>query len=49
MTPLLGFAPSLRLGVVAGRIKPEVGEQALATLREALSNAARHAAARWSK
>ena len=46
MTPLLGFAPSLRLGAgLAGQIKPEVGEQALAALREALSNAARHAAA----
>ncbi len=46
MTPLLGFAPSLRLGAgLAGQIKPEVAEQALATLREALSNAARHAAA----
>ena len=46
MTPLLGFAPSLRLGAgLAGQIRPEVAEQALATLREALSNAARHAAA----
>ena len=46
MTPLLGFAPSLRLGAgLAGQIKPEAAEQALATLREALSNAARHAAA----
>jgi signal transduction histidine kinase len=46
MTPLLGFAPSLRLGAGLGaEIKPEVAEQALAALREALSNAARHAAA----
>jgi signal transduction histidine kinase len=46
MTPLLGFAPSLRLGPgLGGKIKPEVPEQALAALREALSNAARHAAA----
>jgi signal transduction histidine kinase len=46
MTPLLGFAASLRLGAGLGsRIKPEVAEQALAALREALSNAARHAAA----
>ena len=46
MTPLLGFAPSLRLGAgLAGQIRPEVAEQALAALREALSNAARHAAA----
>jgi len=46
MTPLLGFAPSLRLGAgLGGEIMPEVAEQALAALREALSNAARHAAA----
>jgi signal transduction histidine kinase len=46
MTPLLGFAPSLRLGAgLGGEIKPYVAEQALAALREALSNAARHAAA----
>jgi signal transduction histidine kinase len=46
MTPLLGFAPSLRLGAgLGGEIRPEVAEQALTALREALSNAARHAAA----
>ena len=46
MTPLLGFDPSLRLGAgLGGEIKPEVAEQALTALREALSNAARHAAA----
>jgi len=46
MTPLLGFAPSLRLGAgLSGQIKPEVAEQAFAALREALSNAARHSAA----
>jgi signal transduction histidine kinase len=46
MAPLLGFAPSLRLGAgLGGEIMPEVAEQALAALREALSNAARHAAA----
>jgi signal transduction histidine kinase len=46
MTPLLGFAPSLRLGAgLSDEIRPEVAEQALAALREALSNAARHAAA----
>ena len=45
-TPPLGFAPSLRLGAgLGGDIPPEVAEQALAALREALSNAARHAAA----
>ena len=44
MTDMLGFAPSLRLGAgLGGDISPEVAEQALATLREALSNAARHA------
>jgi signal transduction histidine kinase len=46
MTPMLGFAPSLRLGAGLGaEIGPEAGEQALAALREALSNAARHAGA----
>src|SRR6201987_1233643 len=44
MTDMLGFAPSLRLGSGLGDdISPEVAEQALAALREALSNAARHA------
>jgi two-component system, NarL family, sensor histidine kinase DevS len=48
MTDMLGFAPSLRLGAglgagPGGDISPEVAEQALAALREALSNAARHA------
>ena len=46
MTPLLGFAPSLRLGAgLGGEISGEVSEQAQAALREALSNAARHAQA----
>jgi signal transduction histidine kinase len=44
MTPMLGFAPSLRLGAgLGGTVSPEAAEQALAALREALSNAARHA------
>jgi signal transduction histidine kinase len=44
MTDMLGFAPSLRLGSgLGGDISPEVAEQLLAALREALSNAARHA------
>jgi signal transduction histidine kinase len=46
MTPLLGFGPSLRLGAGLRRvISAEAAAQALAALREALSNAARHAAA----
>jgi signal transduction histidine kinase len=46
MTPMLGFAPSLRLGAGLGAdVSPEVAEQALAALREALSNAARHSGA----
>ena len=46
MTALLGFAPSLRLGAgLGGEVSPETAEQAVAALREALSNAARHAAA----
>jgi signal transduction histidine kinase len=44
MTPLLGFAPSLRLGAGLGApVSPELAGQVLAALREALSNAARHA------
>jgi signal transduction histidine kinase len=44
MTPVLGFAPGLRLGAGLGSpVSPEVAEQALAALREALSNTARHA------
>src|SRR3984893_14392270 len=44
MTDMLGFAPSLRLGSGLGEdISPEVAEQVLAALREALSNAAGHA------
>jgi signal transduction histidine kinase len=44
MTDMLGFVPSLRLGSgLGGGISPEVAEQAIAALREALSNAARHA------
>jgi signal transduction histidine kinase len=46
MTPALGFAPSLRLvGPLDEAVPAEVGEQMLSALREALSNAARHAAA----
>jgi GAF domain-containing protein len=46
MTDMLGFAPSLRLGVGLGAgISPEAAGQALVALREALSNAARHAQA----
>jgi signal transduction histidine kinase len=44
MADMLGFAPSLRLGAgLNARVSPEVAEQVLAALREALSNAARHA------
>ena len=44
MADMLGFAPSLRLGAgLRARVSPEVAEQVLAALREALSNAARHA------
>ncbi len=46
MAGMLGFAPSLRLGAGLGaQVGREVAEQALAALREALSNAARHASA----
>jgi signal transduction histidine kinase len=44
MTGMLGFAPSLRLGTgLRAQFDSELAEQVLATLREALSNAARHA------
>jgi len=43
---MLGFAPSLRLGAgLRAPVSAEAAEQALASLREALSNTARHAAA----
>ena len=46
MTPMLGFAPSLRLGAgLRAQADGELTGQALAVLREALSNAARHAGA----
>jgi signal transduction histidine kinase len=46
MTSLLGFAPSLRLGAgLEAEVSQEAAEQALAALREALSNAARHSGA----
>jgi two-component system, NarL family, sensor histidine kinase DevS len=50
MTPVLGFSPSLRLGgglagLGASGATGDVTDQALAALREALSNAGRHASA----
>ena len=46
MTPLAGFAPSLRLGAkLNDRVRTESAEDMLTALREALSNAARHAQA----
>jgi signal transduction histidine kinase len=46
MTAMLGFAPSLRLGAGLRTLdSEELTEQALAVLREALSNMARHAGA----
>jgi signal transduction histidine kinase len=42
----LGFSPTLRIeGLLDTTVLPELGEQALAVLREALSNTARHAKA----
>jgi len=44
MTQVLGFAPALRLGGgLDARLAPSLAEHALAVLREALSNVARHA------
>jgi len=46
MAAMLGFDPALRLGSGLGtRLAPAYAEQALAVLREALSNVARHAGA----
>jgi signal transduction histidine kinase len=46
MTSLLGFAPTLRLdGPLDSGVPADVAEHLLGVLREALSNAARHAAA----
>ena len=46
MTPMLGFAPALRLGTgLDAGLAPELTQHALAVLREALSNVARHACA----
>jgi signal transduction histidine kinase len=46
MTGMLGFAPSVRLdGPLDSRVPPDAAEHLLGALREALSNAARHAAA----
>ena len=46
MTAPAGFAPSLRLGAkLNDRVRPEIAEDMLTALREALSNAARHAQA----
>jgi signal transduction histidine kinase len=45
-TAALGFTPSLRLeGLVDTRVSTTIGENVLAVIREALSNAARHAKA----
>jgi len=46
MTSTLGFAPSINFaGPIDSEATPETGEHLLATLREALSNVARHAGA----
>jgi signal transduction histidine kinase len=46
MTAVAGFAPSLRLGArLNDRVQPQIAEDMISALREALSNAARHAQA----
>ena len=46
MTPILGFTPTLRLGAgLRSDINEQLAESVLASLREALSNTARHAEA----
>ena len=45
---ILGFRPTVRLdGVLESRLGDQIEGELLATLREALSNAARHAQATW--
>jgi signal transduction histidine kinase len=47
LTPVLGFEPAVQFsGVLEGTVPGPVVEDALAVLREALTNVARHAAAR---
>ena len=47
VSPALGFEPGLRLsGVLEGRLLDDLVDDALAVLREALTNVARHARAR---
>ena len=46
MAPSTGFTPSLRLGSkLNGKVRPEIADDMLTALREALSNAARHSQA----
>ena len=45
MAPMLGFAPAVRLGSSLDSVTAEPAGELLAALREALSNAARHAGA----
>jgi len=46
MTPSAGFTPSLRLGAkLNDQVRPAIAEDMLSALREALSNAVRHARA----
>ena len=46
IAPSTGFTPSLRLGSkLNGKVRPEIADDMLTALREALSNAARHSQA----
>jgi signal transduction histidine kinase len=46
LTPALGFTPSVRFtGVLDDAVGPQLGEDVIAVVREALSNVARHAQA----
>jgi signal transduction histidine kinase len=47
-TATLGFAPTLTFdGLIDAHVPDEIGEHAVAVLRESLSNAAKHAQAAW--
>jgi signal transduction histidine kinase len=49
LAPVLGFEPTLRLSGVLDVLPDDVAEDVAATVRESLSNVARHARARWAE
>jgi signal transduction histidine kinase len=50
VAPALGFEPAVRFaGLVEDRVSPDLAEDLMAVLREALTNVARHAHARTAE